>query len=132
MLFVYLFENTPRFASRVEQIYARMQQRQDVLCSSPLVFAEVLTGPTIIGDLHGQEMITDFFQSSEVGMVNFSMEAAPIFARVRAAKVRSADAMHIAIAAAAGVDLFLTNDSKLTRLAIPGLPLIASLDTDVF
>lgn len=132
MVFAYLFEGNPKYANRVAEIYTRMQKRADVLCVSPLVFAEVLTGPTITQDLDGQKVITDFFHSSEVAVLSFSMEAAPVFARLRAVGVRSADAMHIATATVGKVDLFITNDKGLTKLSLPGLPFIASLETDLF
>jgi predicted nucleic acid-binding protein len=60
------------------------------------------------------------------------VDAAPIFARLRAAGIKSADAMHVATAAAAGVDLFLTNDKRLAKLSEAGLPFIASLETDLY
>jgi predicted nucleic acid-binding protein len=132
MLFVYLFDNHPKYANRVAEIYARMQERTDILCASVLVFAEVLAGPTITKDIDAQASITAFFHSPEVSILPFAMEAAPVFARLRAAGVRSADAMHIAAAATAKVDLFITNDKRLTKLSLPGLPFIASLETDLF
>lgn len=132
MLFVYLFDNHPRFAKRVEEIYRRIRQRTDVLCSSPLVFAEVLAGPVIAGDLNAQAAITRFFHSPEISQLTFTMEAVPVFAQLRAAGVQTADALHIATAAAAKADLFLTNDIRLTKLSLPGLPLIASLETNLF
>ncbi len=132
MLFVYLFDNNPKYAARVSEIYTRMQKRGDILCSSTLVFAEVLAGPTITQDIDGQVAVSSFFRSPEVSILAFTIDAAPIFARLRAAGLKSADAMHVATAAQGGVDLFLTNDKRLAKLTQPGLPFIASLDTDLY
>jgi predicted nucleic acid-binding protein len=132
MLYVYLFENNKTYVNRVSEIYKKMQKQGDALCSSALVFAEVLAGPTITQDIDGQAAVSGFFQSSEVAILPFTMDAAPIFARLRAAGIKSADAMHVATAAAAGVDLFLTNDKRLAKLSEAGLPFIASLETDLY
>jgi len=40
-----------------------------------------------------------------------------------------ADAIHLACAANAGTDMFITNDKRLFGRVIPGIQFIASLDT---
>jgi predicted nucleic acid-binding protein len=132
MLFVYLFERNVKFGERVAEIRRTMQQRGDALFASHLVFAEVLSGPTATGDSDAQQAVSSFFLSNHVSLLSFTAEAAPIFARLRAVGVKPPDAIHIATAAAAGIDVLLTNDKKLTKLRLPGLPLIASLETDIF
>ena len=47
-------------------------------------------------------------------------------------RVTPADAIHLASAAAAGVDLFLTNDRALQPLLIPGIHFIAGLGVNLF
>jgi predicted nucleic acid-binding protein len=42
--------------------------------------------------------------------------------------VTQADAIHLAAAAVAGVELFVTNDAKLRKLLIPGIKFFADLD----
>jgi predicted nucleic acid-binding protein len=46
-------------------------------------------------------------------------------------RVSQADGIHLASAAAAGVDLFVTNDTQLQKLAIPGIRFFADLDGTV-
>jgi predicted nucleic acid-binding protein len=46
-------------------------------------------------------------------------------------KVSSADAIHLACAANAGTDLFLTNDKKLVGKVIPGIQFIVGLDSNI-
>jgi len=43
-----------------------------------------------------------------------------------------ADAIHLACAAQAGVDVFLTNDQGLARQIVPGIQFIAGLDCNLF
>jgi predicted nucleic acid-binding protein len=132
MLYVYWFENNLKYVRRIEAIYNIMQRRGDRLCCSSLVYAEVLVGPTATNDLDGKAAIDGFFKSPEIDVLPFSMNAAAIFADLRVAGLKAPDAMHLATAAHAGVDLFLTNDKRLHKLSLPGMPFIATLDTDLF
>lgn len=66
-------------------------------------------------------------------MLPFTADAARLYGKIRANMgVTPADAIHLACAAEAKVDLFLTNDSKLMRKVVPGIQFIAGLDTDIF
>ncbi len=50
------------------------------------------------------------------------------YARIRRDKtIRSPDAIQLACTASAGVDLFITNDDRLSRKNIPGIHFITSL-----
>jgi len=63
----------------------------------------------------------------------FDLEAAEAYSRIRAEhNVSPADAIHLACAVQARVELFLTNGRQLGRLHIPGIHFIASLDTNLF
>jgi len=54
------------------------------------------------------------------------------FGRIRAKyRTSAADTIHLACAATAGIDLFLTNDNQLPKLHIPGIKFIAGLDTNL-
>jgi len=46
-------------------------------------------------------------------------------------KIPSADAIHLACAATAGTDFFLTNDNNLVGKVVPGIQFIAGLDSNV-
>jgi predicted nucleic acid-binding protein len=66
-------------------------------------------------------------------MLAYPSQAASVFAQLRAQSgVKALDALHLAVAATAGVDLFLTNDRRLQKLVVPGIQFITSLDTDLF
>ena len=67
-----------------------------------------------------------------VELLPFDAVAAESYAEIRARhRTKPADSIHLACAAAAGVDLFLTNDIELARLDVPGIGFIAGLDAPV-
>ena len=73
-----------------------------------------------------------FFGSKEVEILPFSMEAADRYSIIRAGmRVSQADAIHLATAAAVGVDLFVTNDDDLRKLVVSGIRFFADIDGKV-
>jgi len=129
MLFIYLLEANPIFGERVLKLYQGMQRRGDILCTSVFTVGEVLTGPRKQNDVAGVSRLRKFFGSKDVEILPFTMEAADRYSLIRAGgRVSQADAIHLASAAAAGVDLFITNDSELRALKIPGIRFFADLD----
>jgi predicted nucleic acid-binding protein len=77
--------------------------------------------------------VRQLFDSGGIEMLPFDRQAAELFAQLRStANVAPADAIHLACAAAAGVDLFLTHDKNLHKLHVPGIQFIAGLDVNVF
>jgi predicted nucleic acid-binding protein len=55
-----------------------------------------------------------------------------MFAEIRGrAGIISGDAIHLACAAEARVDLFLTHDKRLAKKIVPGIQFIATLDTNI-
>jgi predicted nucleic acid-binding protein len=131
MLFVYWLEDHPVHARRVEEIYQRMQERQDVLCASAFTVGELLTGPLKQRDSAAAERIRAFFASPAVDVSPFTAEAAERYAQIRASqRVSPPDAIHLACAAQSGADLFLTNDRHLSGLVIPGIHFIAGMSSE--
>jgi len=128
-LFVYLFENHAVFGDRVVMIRQAMLRRQDSLLTSALTVGEILVKPI---QSNRQDLVSryqDFFQRPGISIVPFDLEAASIFATIRQdKKIRPPDAIQMACAAAAGTDLFITNDDRLSKLHVPGIHFISSLD----
>ena len=132
MLFVYWIEEHPEYAGRIDRLIARMQARGDRLCSSAFGIGELLVGALKRGDRSLAEAIRTTLRPPQVELLPFDAAAAERYAEVRARHGTSApDAVHLACAAAAGVDLFLTSDARLTRLDVPGIRFIAGLDASV-
>ena len=133
MLFVYWFEDNPQYADRVEAIYRRMRQRKDKLMTSTFTLGEVLAGFHRSGKAGEAGKIRHLFESFEVELIPFSAETAESYGQIRGInRVAPADAIHLACAANAAVDLFLTNDRELRGLVIPGIHFIAGLDAGLF
>lgn len=127
-LFVYLLENHPVFAARVERLWRRMRSRNDQLLTSTLTIGEALVVPIAIKRVDLEQRYLSFFRSPKIGVLPFGFEAAAIYAQTRQDRAISApDAIQLACAAAAKVDLFITNDERLSRKVIPGIQFITSL-----
>lgn len=133
MVFVYWLENHPQYAARAEHIFRSMQSRGDRLCASYLSIGEILAGPLKRGQVKMAATIEQFFDSGLPEILPFDRNSAKEFARLRATEsVSPADAIHLACAAASGVDLFITHDKTLQKLRVPGIQFIAGLNVNVF
>ncbi len=65
----------------------------------------------------------------EVVLVPFDRDAARSYASIRRDRaIRAPDAIQLACAARTGVDLFVTNDDRLSRCRVSGIHVIASLE----
>ncbi len=132
MLFIYWLENNPQFSKRVGAIHSRMAERGDQLITGAFTFGEVLAGPYRIGAITAAGEAKRLLQSAVSEVVPFTLETADRYARIRGtSRVPPADAIHLASAAQAGADLFLTNDKNLVGKVVPGIQFIASLDTQL-
>jgi predicted nucleic acid-binding protein len=133
MLFVYWLEDHPQQAPKVKRIFEKMEQRSDVLCTSTFTMAELLVGPKKHRAPDVAQRIKVFLQTSVVELLPFTEVTAEHYADIRAANhVSPADAIHLASAAEADVNLFLTNDHRLRGVVIPGIHFIAGMDVDLF
>lgn len=133
MIFVYWLEEHPVYAKRVSYILSKMEERQDRLYTSAFTPGEVLVGPYKLHNPAMAKQIRDFFESSFVEIIPYTLVTAEFYARIRAgAGVSAADAIHLACAAEISADLFLTNDATLARKVVPGIQFIVGLDTNLF
>jgi len=129
MLFIYVIEKNPAYFSIVRTVHEAMKRRGDTLCTSILTVGEVLVGPRKSGSQSGVDRIRNYFAGDTISILPFTFETAEQFALIRSWTGTSpSDAIHLAAAAEAHVDIFLTNDADLLRLKIPGITLIANLD----
>jgi uncharacterized protein len=132
MLFIYWLEDHPRYGDRVQQIFERMKRRRDQLCTSTFAVGEALVGFHKRGALETAARVRHFFRQDSVEVIPYTLETADLYADIRArVEVSSSDAIHLACAASAGTDLFLTNDKNLVGKVIPGIRFIAGLDSNI-
>lgn len=133
MLFLYWLENRGDYALRVQTILDGMAERRDTLCTSVFTLGEALTGPYKAGDPSLAGKIKNFIRPPFVEILPFDANAADRYAHIRAAgRISPPDAVHLACAGAAEIDLFLTNDRRLHGVRVPGINFITSMDTDLF
>lgn len=126
-LFIYLFEEYGESSKQVVSLRDRMFARRDILFTSTLTLGEVLVKPLEAGNQTLRKTYEDALSTQAV-LVPFDHEAARIYAAIRRDRtLRAPDAIQLACAAQAQVDLFITNDDRLSGKTIPGIQFIASL-----
>jgi predicted nucleic acid-binding protein len=127
-LFIYLLEDFGPQSDRVAEVRERMLERADELCTSTLTLGEVLVKPAEQGNAALRQRYEDVL-SGTARLIAFDRETARRYAAIRRNRsIRPPDAIQLACAAQVGVDLFITNDDRLSRLAIPGIQFLVPLD----
>lgn len=130
MLFIYWLEEHPVFAKRVDEIHHRMKERRDQLITGAFTVGEVLAGPYRKAAGQRVDDVRRRLRNIVADIIPFTIETADLYARIRGTlRVSPADAIHLASAAQAGTDLFLTNDKHLLGKIVPGIQFIATIDT---
>ena len=133
MLFIYWLEEHPVFAKRVDEIHHRMEERRDQLITGAFTVGEVLAGPYRKATSQRLDDVRRRLRNVVADIIPFTLETADRYARIRGTlRVSPADAIHLASAAQAGTDLFLTNDRQLLGKIVPGIQFIATIDTPLF
>ena len=106
----------------------RMLDRGHSLVTSAMTVGEVLAGPMRLGNESLYKQYLSLFSRPQIGVLKFDLEAAEHYARIRQDKgIRPSDAIQLACAASAKVDLFITNDERLSRKNIPGIKFVTSI-----
>jgi predicted nucleic acid-binding protein len=128
MLIIYLLEGNPAFSKRVQHLLQRSFERGDSLYTSFLAYGEVMAGA-----VNSPEKVSKIQKTmGEMGFTYLPFDGGAVmpFSRLRAKnKLKVADAIHLASAASAGIDLFLTGDKQLMGLDVAGVQFIADFNT---
>jgi predicted nucleic acid-binding protein len=128
-LFIYLFEAHPKFGEPVRDLRRKMRTRGDRLFTSCLTVGEILVKPVSLNQKEISDRYSGFFSRAGITVLPFDLQAALRYAQIRQGRaITRSDAMQLAVAAAAGIDLFITNDARLSRAIVPGIDFISSLD----
>lgn len=125
-LFVYLFEGG-EFAGRVRDVREQMLVRGDQLLTSALTLGELLVKPRE----RSEDLARDYDSTLRriAAVLPFDASCALRYAQIRADRtIKSPDAIQLACASSAGVDLFITSDDRLSRKHVPGVKFISSLE----
>jgi len=127
-LFIYLFEDYGGLSKSVAQLRSKMLGRGDQLLTSTLTLGEILVKPAEKGDT---ELCTRYENAISIAaiMISFDLKAARIYAELRTQRsLKAPDAIQLACAASATVDLFVTNDERLQNKNVQGIQFIVPLD----
>jgi predicted nucleic acid-binding protein len=127
-IFIHLLEGHGVLSERVAALRRAMLVRGDQLLTSTLTLGEVLVKPMELGDA---ELAGKYEQAITAAsmVINFDAKAAKIFAALRCDRsLRAPDAIQLACAATAGVDLFLTQDTRLHGKQVVGIQFIVPVE----
>jgi uncharacterized protein len=126
-LFIYLLESEGPHFELVTDLRRAMLSRGDQLLTSTLTLGEVLVKPL---ERHDEELARKYINAITMASItiDFDVRAATIYAGLRGNRsLRPPDAIQLACAAAAGVDLFITNDARLHSMHVEGIQFIVPL-----
>jgi predicted nucleic acid-binding protein len=127
-LFVYLIEDYGDLSERVASLRKRMVERRDDLYTSALTLGEILVRPLEVGD----EVLSRRCEAAlrrGATIVPFDVETARLYAGIRNdPTIRPPDVIQLACAVQARVDLFITNDERLSMKSIPRIQFVTSLE----
>lgn len=126
-LFIYLFEEYGELSGRVQGLRRKMLQRGDQLLTSAFTLGELLVKPTEKGATDLCRSYEDALSRTAI-LIPFDVKSASHYARLRCDRgIRAPDAIQLACAGAAGVDLFITNDERLQSKRVDGIQFLTSL-----
>ena len=125
---IYLLEGSGKFLVQAKALRDKMLVRGDELLTSTITLGEVLVKPIEHGDAKAVSYYENLLKAT-ARLLPFEEKAAIVYARLRLDRsLRPPDAMQLACAATADVDLFITNDTRLHFKQVPGIQFIVPLD----
>jgi predicted nucleic acid-binding protein len=126
-LFIYLIEDFRDLSERVTTLRRRMLERGDELYTSALTLGEILIKPLEAGNERLARRYESVLLQGAV-IIPFDVEPARLYASIRKDRtIRPPDAMQLACAAHARVDLFITNNERLSAKSVPHIHFVSSL-----
>jgi|SRR5271165_1055859 len=128
-LFVYLFEDYKDLSQKTIALRRAMIRRGDQLLTSTMTLGELLVRPLQRNDHATCRRYEEHLKRGAI-MIPFDLAAARIYASLRQDRsLRAPDAVQLACAASAGVDLFVTNDNHLQGKHVSGIHFIAPVES---
>lgn len=126
-VFIYLFENHPIHQREAMALRTKMLHRGDELITSWVTVGEVqVRSPRRVGGGDYGRYRDAIVQTARV--LAFEEVASERYREIReTTTVRGPDAMQLACSAAAGAEIFVTNDKKLHGVRVPGIHFITSI-----
>lgn len=127
-LFIYFLEGNDERAVATKTLRKNMLDRGDLLLTSTLTLGEILVKPTAQGDETLCRLYEDVVRKTSL-ILPFDLQASRHYARIRSStSIKGPDAIQLACAGVAGVDLFVTNDRRLQGKQVEGIQFIVALE----
>ncbi len=127
-LFIYFLEGSDERAAATKKLLQSMLKRRDQLLTSTLTLGEILVKPASKGDQIRCRLYEDVLGKTAV-ILPFDLKASRRYAAIRSStSIKAPDAIQLACAGEAGVDLFITNDNHLSGKQVDGIQFIVALD----
>jgi uncharacterized protein len=127
-LFIYFFEGHAQFGPETRKLREAMLNRGDTLITSAMTLGEILVKPRENKDEVRCKRYEHAMKATSQ-IVPFDIEAAHHYSALRQYRsLKAPDVIQLACAAAAKVDLFITNDDRLQSLHVPGIQFIVPID----
>jgi predicted nucleic acid-binding protein len=127
-VFIYFFEDHGQHGKTARGLRERMLNRGDQLTTSTMTVGEILVKPREAKNLSLCKQYEDAITATAL-VLPFDLAATRIFSVLRTDRsLRAPDAIQLSCAAAMGTDLFITNDTRLSGLKVPGVQFIVALD----
>lgn len=127
-IFIYFFEGGDERSVAVKQLRKNMLSRGDQLLTSTLTLGEILVKPAAQDDQARCRLYEDAILRSAL-ILPFDLKAARRYAAIRSlSNIKGPDAIQLACASEARVDLFVTNDRRLQGKQVEGIQFIVALD----
>lgn len=129
MVWIYAFEGNSPFAESAQKLFLSIQRSPHTILVSHFLLAELL----VMAVRRNDQFTIAWYRrmllnSAATEIIPFGIDVAMQFAALRAFhRVKAADAIHLALAMSAGANAFITADTHLSKLTIPGLNQIADL-----
>jgi predicted nucleic acid-binding protein len=127
---IYFIEANPTYDARVTGLFGRIANGSITGLTSAISLTEVLVQPYLTGDAGLQQE----YRNLLLGSNNFETLPIDVGAAERAAdlraryRLRTPDALRIAVALGAGCQAFLTNDTRLKRVTELGILVLDELE----
>jgi predicted nucleic acid-binding protein len=127
-LFIYFLEGNDERSVATKRLRRSMLDRGDQLLTSTLTLGEILVKPLERRDTLRCQKYEEALSRIAL-LLPFDLKVARRYASIRStASIKAPDAIQLACAGEAGVDLFVTNDRRLQGKRVEGIEFIVALD----
>lgn len=127
MCFIYHFEQTQPYFQRVEKLLSHAQTGKSQIVTSIISVLETLSAPKYSLQPEVVKEVNLFFaETGYVSVFGIDWEIAQEAARLRRENkfLRTPDSIQLATALIHQANIFITNDTRLKKLSLPGLKIL--------